>query len=397
MQAYPYASVGHGMDHNRLADALQALFPDAAHEAAFRAVPRHLFLPDVPWEEVYSDSAIPTHYNLEGHVISSSSQPSMMLIMLRQLGLRPGHRVLEIGAGTGYNAAIMQHIVGTAGSVTTIEYDPDIAQQARDHLEAAGFPQVTVIAGDGALGYPPNAPYDRILCTAGVWDLPAAWHTQLRPDGVIVAPIALNGIQVSAAFHPTSDGSLYSADNRPCGFVLMRGESAAPDLHKQITSTPMLLAGDGLNMIDTVALHLLLSADQDQCHLSYMLSDDEFWRGLMPYIMVHEPEGYTFALFRVLRDQQAYGIQGAGFGLFTPGSACLIPYDEKGLTHCFAGADAFLTVERLLANWVNDGRPTIDRLRLALYPKDDPAPSPGQRYPRQDHYLHVWLDEIELG
>ncbi|MCU0496855.1 MAG: protein-L-isoaspartate O-methyltransferase [Anaerolineae bacterium] len=383
------------MDHNRLADALQTLFPDAAHEAAFRAIPRHPFLPEVPWDEVYSDTAIPTHYDSEGQVISSSSQPSMMLIMLRQLGLRPGHRVLEIGAGTGYNAAIMQHIVGPSGSVTTIEYDEMIAQQARDHLAAVGLPQVTVITGDGALGYAPHAPYDRILATVGLWDLPAVWHDQLRSDGVIVLPIALNGMQVSAAFRPTPDGSLYSSDNRPCGFVLMRGEAAAPVFHKRVNSASMFLAGDGLDMIDTAALHLLLSADQDQCHLSYTLSDDEFWRGFMPYIMLHEPTGYTFALFRVLKDQQAYGVQGAGFGLFTPGSACLIPYDEKGMTHCFAGADAFLAVEKLLADWVSVGRPTIDRLRLALYPKTDETPARGQRYPRHDHLLHAWLDEIQ--
>ena len=83
-------------------------------EAAFRTVPRHLFLPGVPLEKVYSDEAIRTK-SVGGVPVSSSSMPSIMAIMLEQLKLKPGHRVLEIGAGTGYNAALMAHIVGKAG------------------------------------------------------------------------------------------------------------------------------------------------------------------------------------------------------------------------------------------------------------------------------------------
>ncbi|MBC8098954.1 MAG: methyltransferase, FxLD system, partial [Armatimonadetes bacterium] len=93
-------------------------------DAAFSAVARHLFLPGVPLDQVYADNAIPIKYDSEGRVISSSSQPSMMLLMLQQLDLQPGHNVLEIGAGTGYNAAVMQQIVGQSGKVTTVEVDP---------------------------------------------------------------------------------------------------------------------------------------------------------------------------------------------------------------------------------------------------------------------------------
>ena len=122
-------------------------------EAAFRAVPRHLFLPDVEPEKVYCDDAIVTKY-ADGMVISSSSQPSLMAIMLEQLQLEPGHRVLEIGAGTGYNAALMAHVVGTSGQVVTIDIDEDIVENARAHLAAAGFDVVQVICADGGLGYP---------------------------------------------------------------------------------------------------------------------------------------------------------------------------------------------------------------------------------------------------
>src|SRR5207237_757611 len=83
----------------------------------------------------------------------------------------PGQRVLEIGAGTGYNAALMQHIVGAPGAVISVDIDADLAARAREHLASAGYPDVTVVAADGADGYPPGAPYDRVIATVGVSDL----------------------------------------------------------------------------------------------------------------------------------------------------------------------------------------------------------------------------------
>src|SRR4051812_10370955 len=99
--------------HQQLVDQMKSggHLASRSIEAAFRAVPRHLFLPDNPLEEVYRDQAIATK-SLQERVVSSSSQPTMMAIMLQQLDLRPGQRVLEIGAGTGYNAALMARIVG---------------------------------------------------------------------------------------------------------------------------------------------------------------------------------------------------------------------------------------------------------------------------------------------
>ena len=146
---------------------------DVRVEEAFRAVPRHLFLPDLPLSEVYRDQAIPTK-QIAGAYVSSSSQPAMMAIMLEQLDLRPGLRVLEIGAGTGYNAALLAYLVGEQRQVFTLDIDEDIVEGARIHLAAAGFARVRVICGDGGLGYPPAAPYDRIVLTVGSGDIPPA-------------------------------------------------------------------------------------------------------------------------------------------------------------------------------------------------------------------------------
>ena len=156
--------------------------------AAFLTVPRHVFLPQVEAAQAYQDRAIVTKSDARGLPVSSSTQPAMMAIMLEQLELAAGQRVLEIGTGTGYNAAVIATIVGEAGAVVTIDIEPDVVDQARASLAAAGFAGVTVVRGDGADGVPGLAPYDRIIVTAGAWDLAPRWRAQLGAGGRIVLP-----------------------------------------------------------------------------------------------------------------------------------------------------------------------------------------------------------------
>ena len=169
-----------------------------AVEEAFRTVPRHLFLPGVPLARAYADEAVAVQA-VDGVTTSSASQPSMMAIMLGQLDLRPGHRVLEIGAGTGYNAALMARIVGPAGRVVDVDIDADLVDGAARHLAAAGVDGVELVCADGALGYPPGAPYDRIVLTVGSGDVRPEWVAQLAPGGRLLLPLALRGTQLSVA------------------------------------------------------------------------------------------------------------------------------------------------------------------------------------------------------
>ena len=198
----------------------------ASIEAAFRAVLRHLFLPGTPLEEAYSDRAISAKQDQDGQWISSSSQPAIMAIMLEQLGLEPGHRVLEIGAGTGYNAALMAHLVGEEGQIVTIDIEEDLVEAAREHLTMAGFEQVQVVHGDGGYGYPGGASFDRIILTVGAPDITPAWWDQMKPGGRMVLPLMLKGSMKSIAFEQVND-HLASTSVRECSFISLRGDFAS--------------------------------------------------------------------------------------------------------------------------------------------------------------------------
>ena len=256
---------------------------------ALRDVPRHLFLPDESPRTAYQDAPVVTKRDADGQPISSSSQPTVMAVMLDQLGLRPGHRVLEIGAGTGFNAALMAYVCGAGGRVVSVDIDADSVEKARDNLAAAGFGEVTVLVGDGALGHPAGAPYDRIIATVGVWDLAPAWVEQLAPDGRIVVPLDLNGLQRSVCFEPV-DGYLASRSASPCGFMRMRGSLPGPDqvllLDKETLLTITLPTARD---VDREALRDALAETPTSRPTGVAATAVDLFDGLGLWLAVHEP------------------------------------------------------------------------------------------------------------
>src|SRR6201994_363364 len=218
---------------------------------ALLVVPRHLFLPGIPPAAAYRDDAIVTRRGPDGQPTSSSSQPTIMAIMLDQLGLEPGQRVLEIGAGTGYNAALMKYLTGPGGAVSTVDLDPEGAAEATAHLATAGYPDVTVVAADGAEGYPPGAPYDRIIATVGVSDLAPAWLHQAAPGARIVVPLDVRGSQLAVAFGRSGSGGHWvSRSIAPCGFMRMRGSLAGPERAVVLQPGLSVMLPDGLTLAD---------------------------------------------------------------------------------------------------------------------------------------------------
>jgi protein-L-isoaspartate(D-aspartate) O-methyltransferase len=193
-------------------------------EAAFRAVPRHLFVPDgTPLDKAYNaERAVITKRDADGASMSSVSAPWLQAKMIAQAGIAPGMRVLEVGSG-GYNAALLAEVTGPQGRVVSMDIDPEVTARARSCLEAARYgPRVTVMTGDGEHGVPEHAPYDAIVVTVGTWDLPPSWGDQLAGDGVMAVPLLMNTFTRSLALRRAGD-HWASTSAQLCGFVAMRG------------------------------------------------------------------------------------------------------------------------------------------------------------------------------
>ena len=213
---------------NKLADQLRRIrvISTAPVEMAFRSVPRHVFLPDTELALAYADDAVVTRTR-DGVSISSSSQPRIMAVMLEQLSLEAGHAVLEVGAGTGYNAALMANIVGRAGRVVTLDIDDDIVRDARKAIDSLGYSNIQVKLADGAFGWAPLAPYDCVVVTVGAPAVPAAWALQLRDGGRLVLPLRIRGLQRVLTLE--RHGSvLRSRHIARADFMMLRGQMESP-------------------------------------------------------------------------------------------------------------------------------------------------------------------------
>lgn len=209
-------------------------------ERAFRAVPRHLFVPEgTPLEAAYNaGDSVATKRDPDGVIISSISAPFIQARMIEQAGLGPGMRVLEIGSG-GYNAALLAEVVDPGGRVVSVDIDPEVTGQARARLTAAGYgSRVTVVQADAEDAVPEaGESFDAILVTVGAWDLSSAWLEPLSAGGTIVVPLRMNGITRSIGFRRAGD-HLVSTSAEVCGFVAMQGSGAhdervflLPDAH----------------------------------------------------------------------------------------------------------------------------------------------------------------------
>ncbi|HEY3954821.1 MAG TPA: methyltransferase domain-containing protein [Streptosporangiaceae bacterium] len=381
----------------QLAEGLRASgLAGAMVSEAFREVPRHVFLPQELAERAYEDTAIVVKSDADGLPVSASTQPAMMAIMLEELGLAAGHRVLEIGTGTGYNAALLARIVGDSGTVVTIDVEPDLVGRARAVLATAGFTGVTAICGDGADGVPEHAPYDRIIVTAGVWDLAPQWLTQLAAGGRIVAPISVRGIQLAVAFEFALPRWV-SRMARRCGFIRMTGLSAGPEVVVPLGPQPGLhaLAADGPVPEAGLLYEALRGPAADVpaprgLRVSGIteLADLDLWLalsepGLSRLNMMGRHEGHADPAQRRVASRMPlggfaeYGRPGrlAVAALSVPSGLCRNDHQVEVTVQGY-GADGVALAGHLAeraAVWDGLGRPGAGGLELAVYPAGTPA------------------------
>lgn len=287
---------------------------------AMRVVPRHVFVPEAPLDEAYGLGAVITHRDGQGVPTSSASAAGTVAGMLEQAQVRPGHRVLEIGAGTGYNAALLAHLVGPTGSVTTIEYDPEAADAARAHLAAYGADQVKVVTGDGTLGAAQDGPFDRILVTAGAWDVAAAWWEQLAAEGRVVLPLRLRGLTRVVAFERAGDG-LRSVSVAEDGFIPMKGIGAMAEKNVPLGPGPDLtLRIDDDQRVDAALLDALDGAPEvvwtDLEAAWAWTPDQDFWLATLPGFCRVFVNAEAVSAGRVPRAKDPWG----AWGVFSGGS-----------------------------------------------------------------------------
>jgi len=181
---------------------------------AMATVPRELFVPEAVRRRAYRDAALPIG---QGQTIS---QPYMVARIAEALALRPGELVLDVGTGSGYQAAVLAEL---GADVVTIERLPELAEQARANLAAAGYRQVEVRVGDGTLGVPDRAPFDAIAVAAAAPAFPETLYEQLRPRGRLAVPVGGPRAQRLEVIVRSPEGPAV-VHSVPCRFVPLVGE-----------------------------------------------------------------------------------------------------------------------------------------------------------------------------
>lgn len=341
---------------------------------AVAAVPRADFLPDLIWpydmqtrgsvavdrradpgrwlQVAFEDVPLTIQWDDGEHeglepgqlATSSASMPSVVVSMLEDADLKPGMRVLEIGTGTGWSAALMTHMLGP-GSVVTVEIDQRVAEAASRRLNMSGAKVRTVI-GDGRDGWPTDAPYDRIIATAGIRHVPAAWIAQTAPGGLIVAPFGAhysNG-DALAKLTVNSDGTASGFFTRPLEFMKVRSDRTAwPNLAERLP------AGfpDRLEPSDTdVSLSDLLGEKWGPTEFVVGLAVPQCARTVLA-------DGDVTSVW-------FYGLADASWATVT--------FDGEQAVSVYQGGPRRLwdEVEAALSWWVEAGRPELQRFGLTV-------------------------------
>jgi protein-L-isoaspartate(D-aspartate) O-methyltransferase len=360
------------------------VLPEPLREA-FRAVPRHRFLHRFGRSFEFDYVRELTEQNLAEHLpliysntalrhvdrncepmLSSNSEPGFILRALEQLDLQPGQRVLEIGSGGGWLAAVMAQVVGPQGKITGVEVIAELVAQSRRDLAALGIANVEIVAGDGALGHAAGAPYDRMIVTAGCNDLPLAFYDELRDGGLLIVPVR----------HRGGGEDLLVLRKRGERFVLVRATLA---YFVPFTGSKALVAAVRPHLHD---LPLWQALRTEPCR------ERPIWFG-GPATSFELLTGHFRAFlgridpdFVAVQDELAFGLvdeAARSLALFRP-----YRLTGYGAPHAF---DRAMAIYRL---WCERGMPGAGAFNLTVLRADDPGPRPAGFPVSRGDSVFVW-------
>jgi protein-L-isoaspartate(D-aspartate) O-methyltransferase len=347
-----------------------------ATEKAYLTTPRHAFVRRYrewgtkEWHEVrdesleehlatlYANKPLILYGDDDDTVPSTISQPSFVLRMLDMLQLRTGQTAFELGAGSGWNAALMGQLVGPEGHVYSLELIPEVAKTAAETIAMLDIKNVSIIAADGGEGYPAGAPYDRAIFTAGAYDLPRHFYNQVKDKGLLLIVIKTEGEGDNLFLLRRSQDHFESLESQAAGFVQMRGKYEIDSLepipietlpewtelqHKEISKTPFWWGGKG--------------------KASFV------WRTLAirSFLGITEP---AFRAFKTKKtDQRSH--EEHYFGLWDKENSSLVLAKDDWLI-AYGNSAAKERLLRKVQQWVKLGMPVAASLGLKIYPSDFP-------------------------
>lgn len=335
-------------------------------EEAFRSVPRHLFVDryynkdrlvkvdaqnptPAQLRRIYSNDALVSHRRRRIPT-SSTSQPSLVAQMLEELLLEPGQKILEIGAGTGWNAALMGHIVGLKGCVYSVDIQKDVAQRAQNHIRRLGCRNVEIVTGDGGYGYPKMAPYDKIVTTANCPEISPHWMEQLVERGALL--ISLRDME----------GSSWC--------LLMRLWKRKDHLSGEVVSTPgfMVLQGDYGAALFHPNAEERLKAGRHPRSKDVPLKD----------LSLH-PNSRRWMLDQLMFFAYLEGMSvervGTRYILCSKGldSVCMTDHEK---TEIYGSDDSYQALEGITRRWIELGAPWRTYYTVEVWPLDIPKRKP---------------------
>lgn len=338
-------------------------------ERAFMETPRHRFvkryrLPscqewcevseqnlDVHLSTLYANRPLNLLGDDDANVRATISQPSLVLYMLHMLRLEKGHRVFELGAGSGWNAALMGRLVGPEGRVHSLEIIPEVARDAARHVESLGIRNVSVLEADGGGGHEAGGPYDRVMFTAGSYDLPRPFYAQVKEGGLLLMLIKNKGGGDSLFLLKKIGDRFESLDALDCSFVPMTGRYQVTDMNairledrpewpslkaSEIFRVPFWWGGKGAG---------------------------RYWRtmGIRSFLGITETLFETFAPEK--KEEEEF------FGLWDRERASLVLARDEVLI-AYGNPEAYERLRARLRQWIDLGMPGAANFNLKVYPAD---------------------------